>query len=323
MDEKTLSLQEWLTLVFSPDLSVADHMFPTDRHRDEYISTIHSRTDDEIRRLLLKFLIPSCTLGVDKLRLEAFIAAKDHAPDMYSRMKELEFFRRLVLFASGKSSSPPWEGITWILDLLPHFPKRALECLDGYVLAHAQQLPDGRLYGLWEAAEIIRAKYIGDPSTQSEKIAFLLSISSREFEHIIDELYSEMGYDTRLTPAQGDGGRDVMASRKGVGVLEQLRIECKQYTKPVGVEIVRALLGVVSDEKVNKGVLVTTNRFTRGALQLAERNPRLELIAGTQLIPMLNKYLGARWTTRIERIISSSTMRLAQRVPDWWESTLS
>lgn len=107
MNEKELSLEEWLSLISSSDKSVVDYEFPTDKHRDEYISTIDSRTDDEIRKLLLKFLIHSCTMGIDKLRLESFLAAKNQAPDLFGRMEQMEFTRRLVLFASGKSSSPP------------------------------------------------------------------------------------------------------------------------------------------------------------------------------------------------------------------------
>jgi restriction system protein len=312
MDEKELSLEEWLSLIFSSDKSVVDYVFPTDKHRDEYISTINDRTDNEIRKLLLKLLIHSCSLGSDQLHLASLVAAKNQAPDLFGRMEQMEFTRRLVLFASGKSSSPPWEGITWIIDLLPHFPKQALESLNGYILAHVQLLPDGRLSGLSDAEEIIRAKYIGNPTTQSEKINFLTNISSRDFEHIVEHLYSSMGYETKLTPAQKDGGRDVIAKKESVGALEHIRVECKQYTKPVGVEIARALLGVVSDEKVNKGVLVTTSHFTKGVLDLASRNPRLELISGKQLIPMLNEFLGARWTTQIERIISESYRRNQQ-----------
>jgi restriction system protein len=308
IEVREMPLDEWLALVFNPPSNKAfiDYSFPADKHREEYLSSIHNQTDEEVRKLLLKFLIPSGTLGIDQLRLAGLLAAQDSAPDMFNTMIGLQFYRRLVLYASGRSKAPPWEGITWILDLLPHFPKQALEALSAYSLAHIQQLPDGRIDGLFDAEEIIRAKYIGTPTTQSEAVQFLLNVSSREFEHIVERLYSAMDYETELTPAQKDGGRDILANKNDPGKLEHLRIECKQYNKPVDVKIVRALLGVVADEKVNKGVLVTTSRFTKGAKDFANRNPRLELIAGSNLIPLLNEHLGSRWPLKIGRLVAES-----------------
>ena len=308
IDATDLPLNEWLKYVQEPssDILIADYAFPTDRHFDEFIATINERTEGEIRNILRKLLIPSCSLGIDNTRLAGFISAKKNVPELFRRMTEKEYYRRLILFAIKKSTSQPWEGITWIIDLLPFYPKQALESISSYTLAHIQQLPDGRIHGLFDAAEIIRAKYIGTPANQCEKIRFLSEITSREFEHIIDRLYARMGYQTQLTSAQKDGGRDIIAKKRQIGTLEHLLVECKQYSKPVDIKIVRALLGVVADEKVNKGVLVTTSRFTKGAIDFANRNPQIELIAGNDLIPLLNEHLGARWPVQIERIIATS-----------------
>lgn len=303
-----LTVDEWLSLIFdpSPDAFIPDHRFPTDRHLDEYISTIQKRSDNEIRRLLLRFLVQSGAFGIDKFRLEWLLLDKKGSPERFAAMMNMQFYRRLVTFASGKSTIPPWEGITWVIDLLPHFPKQALDGLSSYILAHIPVLPDERLDGLHDAEEIIRAKYIGTPSSQAEKIRFLNQVSPREFEHIIERLYSRMGYTTILTPTQKDGGRDIIAKKEGVGTSEHLLVECKQYNRPVNITIIRALLGVVADEKVNKGVLVATSRFTKAGIALARQNPRLELISGESLIPLLNEHLGARWINRIERIVSES-----------------
>ena len=308
LDVENIPLDEWLKLVFDPpsDVLFADYEFPTERHKEEYLASIHNRTDEEVKRLLLKFLIPSITLGIDERHFGYLVDVLKSSPEEFKRLIQFQYNRRLFLFGTKKSSIPPWEGITWILDLLPHFPKEALEGLAAYTFAHIQLLPDKRLTGMWEAEEVIRAKYIGYPHNQTEKIQALIAISSREFEHLVERLYSEMGYQTQLTPPQKDGGRDVIASRKEPGKSEQLRVECKHYSQPVGVEIVRALLGVVSDEKVNKGVLVTTNRFTKGATAFAIQNPRLELIPGTELVVLLNEHLGASWPLRINQYILDS-----------------
>lgn len=309
IDAENLSLDEWLSYILKPSSKffILDYEFPTQKHADEFISTINQRTDDEIKKILLNFLIPSISLGTDKLVLQCFLHTKKYNPDAFLNLKKTQFFRRLVSFAFKKSIIPPWEGITWIVDLLPDNPKQALEVLDGYITTHISFLAEGRIRGLSEAAEIIRAKYIGTPVNQGEKVKFLQTeIKPRQFEHIVERLYYKMGYQTELTPAQKDGGRDVIIKKTQPGNSERSLIECKQYSKPVGVEIVRALLGVVSHEKVNKGILVTTNKFTKGAINLANENPRLELISGDSLIPLLNEYLGAQWWNKIEGIIIDS-----------------
>lgn len=62
--------------------------------------------------------------------------------------------------------------------------------------------------------------------------------------------------------------------------------ECKRYSpdRSVGVEIVRELYAVMEMERVNKGVIVTTSHFTRGAMAEAQRlNGRIRLIDFNEL----------------------------------------
>lgn len=303
-----LSLEEWLKLVFNPPdgKRLINVRFPTDRHRQEYLATIDQRSEEEVYKLLERFLIPTGTLESDQLNLEILISDETASREMFKRKLKNRYYQRLVLYASEESQIPPWEGITWILDLLPHFPKRALEGLYAYILAHAQILSDNRYTGLYDAATIIRAKFIGMPGTTGEKIQNLLDLSPRDFEHLVERLYHYMSYETQLTPARKDGGRDIIASKNAPGTLDHLRIECKRYNGPVGVGIVRSLLGVVSDEKVNKGVLVATSRFTQPAQKFAKHNPRLELISGDQLVILMNEHLGPSWPIHIERYVSDS-----------------
>lgn len=303
-----MPLEEWLKLIFGSksDSLFIDYEFPTDNHREEYLATISNRTDEEVKRLLLKFLVHTGTLETDRFTYQSLRELKESSPDSLNEIMKSQFLRRLVLFANKKSIVPPWEGITWILDLLPDSPKDALEGLSAYTKVHIILLPEGRLEGLFDSEAIIRAKYIGYPHTEAEKVRFFSEVTPREFEQLVERLYNKMGYETYLTSPQNDGGRDVIANIKTTAKKEHLRIECKRYNKPVGIAIARSLLGVVSDEKVNKGVLITTNRFTKGAKDFECRNPRLELISGDELVPLFNEHLGARWVLQINRIILES-----------------
>jgi hypothetical protein len=68
-----------------------------------------------------------------------------------------------------------------------------LAVLNAYFRVHAQLLPDGRLNGLSESMGVIRARYIGLPGSQPERLQFLRQLDPRDFEHLIDELYSALG----------------------------------------------------------------------------------------------------------------------------------
>jgi restriction system protein len=317
IESADLSLSKWLKLLEKPprDAIFVDYQFPTQQHKDEYISSIDQRSEAEVVALIRHFLIPSSGLGIDKMILQTFLSSSRENPEMYQRMAEREFIRRLIK-SLGPKNPPPWEGITWVLDLLPHFPKRALAGLNAYFMAHAQWLPDGRITGLSDAIELIRAKFIGVPEKVQDRVELLNSMGSREFECIVERLYNAIGYDTELTPPRADGGRDVIARQSAPARKEELRVECKRYSKSVGVEFARRLLGVVSSEKATKGVLVTSGGFTKGAREFARHNPRIELVPGTNLVLLLNEHLGPRWVAHWERLVAESLREKGEMVPD-------
>lgn len=306
-----MPLEEWIRVVCYTDNTngIMNVAFPTDEHRDQFITTINQRSEEEIHRLLYNFLVKSCSFGLfDELKFSGFVHSKENAPEIFERAKQMQFYKRLTNYMMGNKKIPPWEGNTWILDLLPHFPKLALEGLNAYIMSHIQLLPDWRISGLFDTAEVIRAKYIGFPETAQQALVTLLDISPRDFEHIVERLFDEMKYETFLTPPSKDGGRDVIATKQKTGNRERLYIECKRYapTHPVDRKTAFALLGNVSNDKVTKGIIITTSRFTRGAKKLAEDNHRIELIDGLQLVPLLNEYIGTRWPVNIEKLIATS-----------------
>src|SRR5215203_7288342 len=73
LDEKSLSLEEWLGYLNLPERkrprAFVSYCFPSDHHFKEYVSTLHQRTDREVKMLLRNFLITGGGLGVDGDRL--------------------------------------------------------------------------------------------------------------------------------------------------------------------------------------------------------------------------------------------------------------
>jgi restriction system protein len=307
-EEYTRSIDDWLDGVLRGEHDWS-FSFQSDRLKMEYLASIEHRTHAEVSRLLLKFLIPSCSLGSDKLTFQWLVHLV--------RTKELrrfsQFQRRLVAYVRSIAKSspendvpPPWEGITWVLDLLPENPREAIGALDAYFMAHCGFMPDGRLSGLSDAIEVIRAKYIDRPRSPTDAIRLLLQESPRVFEHLVERLYSAMGYQTTITPSQKDGGYDILAVKEEQGRREKIHIECKRWKENIGVPILRGLFGVVADSKATKGVCIVTSDLTASAKAFVERNPQLDFVPGDILIRLLNEYLGPMWFFGIERLVRES-----------------
>jgi hypothetical protein len=101
----------------------------------------------------------------------------------------------------------------------------------------------------------------------------IYALDPRHFEELVAEIFRDFGYEVLLTPRSRDGGLDIRAIKKdSVGTLLYL-IECKRYavTRPVGVEIVRGLYGVATEERASCGIIATTSHFTRDAKEFADK----------------------------------------------------
>ena len=122
--------------------------------------------------------------------------------------------------------------------------------------------------------------------------SLLHSLSPRRFEEVVASLLQRQGLDVILTPQAGDRGRDILAFCETVAGRHLYLVECKRYApdRPVGVQLVRALYGVVAREKATAGVLVTTSRFTSGAKSFeADVRYRLALREYDDIVSWLQK----------------------------------
>jgi restriction system protein len=103
--------------------------------------------------------------------------------------------------------------------------------------------------------DIIEA-ILKDPKTAFE-------ISPRKWEEIVAGAYHRAGFDEiTLTPPSGDGGRDVIAVKKGLGVVRIIdQVKAFGPTHLVSANDVRALMGVLHCDGASKGFLTTTSDF--------------------------------------------------------------
>jgi restriction system protein len=118
----------------------------------------------------------------------------------------------------------------------------------------------------------------------------------RGWEEIIAGAYVEAGFDeVILTPRSGDLGRDVIATKKGIGSI-RLFDQVKAYSPGhlVTADEVRSMLGVITGAaNVSKGVVTTTSDFAprlRDDPYLKPFMPyRLELKAKDDLMDWLKR----------------------------------
>ena len=116
-------------------------------------------------------------------------------------------------------------------------------------------------------------------------------IAPRAFEELIARLYNNLGYDVTVTPVTRDGGADVVArlSLPGQKPLVSV-VECKRYSpgNSVGVDIVQRLYSAMQPFGAERGVVVTTSRFTEAARKLAHSLP-IHLVDREELLRLLRE----------------------------------
>ena len=142
-----------------------------------------------------------------------------------------------------------------------------------------QRVLDGHLYDLNDAGDAQKKRIIAiaKPVIISANEAMVkelkknpedvFKLTSRQYEELIAELMSDMGYDVKLTKATRDGGKDILASIRTDATDFLMLVEAKRYGQDhkVGVSLVRALYGTLCDYQANSGMLVTTSSFSKDA----------------------------------------------------------
>ena len=126
------------------------------------------------------------------------------------------------------------------------------------------------------------------------------------FERLAMRLLRESGFvHAEVTGRSGDGGIDGKGIARMAGVLSfHVVFQCKRYQGAVSSSHVRDFRGAMVG-RADKGLLITTGRFSRDAIAEATRvgAPPIDLIDGDRLADMLKVLkLGVR-TEMVERVI--------------------
>ena len=141
-----------------------------------------------------------------------------------------------------------------------------------------------------------RAERINRAAVESEVLAAALKLSPTGFEDLVVRLLERMGYgrargSATRTAGSGDGGIDGIISQDPLG-LDRIYVQAKRYTDTaVDRPLIHGFAGALLSKQGDRGVFITTSRFTKGAQEEADRiNARIELIDGTRLAELLVQY---------------------------------
>ncbi|GAA0957145.1 restriction endonuclease [Kribbella koreensis] len=117
----------------------------------------------------------------------------------------------------------------------------------------------------------------------------LLELTPDEFEHLVHNLLTRMGLETRLFRSGNDGGIDCVAYDPRPITGGKFVVQAKLYTRTVPPSAVRDLFGTVLDAGATKGILITTSGFGPSSYQFANGKP-LQLIDGTGLLALCHQH---------------------------------
>ena len=123
----------------------------------------------------------------------------------------------------------------------------------------------------------------------------LARVSWQDFERLLASYYTGQGYrvehvGTAGSGARFDGGIDLKLHRG----THYIVVQCKHWNvQQVTHNAVHELLGVMLTEQATGAIVVTSGEFTKAAQAAAAKEPRIQLIDGAALRPMLGVLVGA------------------------------
>lgn len=93
------------------------------------------------------------------------------------------------------------------------------------------------------------------------------NLTDADFEIVMAEIYARLGYDVTRKQSTRDGGKDIIIRKPEILGDFIYYVECKKYApdRHIGVGIIRNLVGTVTTDRVNGGILATTSFFTKPA----------------------------------------------------------
>jgi restriction system protein len=212
-------------------------------------------------------------------------------------------FNRIVDFAKVLSRVPPWFTLPLAGAAYFFLHRLAVTPGTGQVVG-AEAAGDAAAFAIARALSVVfqflvplclamsaalwlkgflqrrQMKRLADAAADGDDLA---GLSWEQFEQVCAQGFASMGFDAQLTAAAADGGYDIVLKSTAGTFL----VQAKHWReRSVGVDIVRALYGVVQAEGAAGGYVVTSGLFTHAAAEFAAGKP-IWLYTGKRLRELL------------------------------------
>lgn len=119
----------------------------------------------------------------------------------------------------------------------------------------------------------------------------LADLTPRELEALVARLLAEVGYKVHLSSSTRDMGYDLIVDRPDpLFGQESILVEVKKYApdRVVGTAPVRSFFGAMLNNNIQKGLFVTTGRFSKEAMRLPQSLASIRMVDGEALSEWLN-----------------------------------
>ncbi|MDB6124225.1 MAG: hypothetical protein JWQ71_3218 [Pedosphaera sp.] len=132
---------------------------------------------------------------------------------------------------------------------------------------------------------------------QQASLETLRETTWKDFEYLVAEAYRRQGYQVTYSLGKGaDGGVDLIICKAGRTSL----VQCKQWkTFSVGAPVIREQFGIMTAEKADEAIIVTSGKFTAEAESFALGKP-IQLLDGPGLLELVKQVQRRSPTSRIE-----------------------
>lgn len=148
-------------------------------------------------------------------------------------------------------------------------------------------------------AELVeRAEREANAAIQAELLRRIHALPPEFLERLVLKLLVAIGYGERIDGAAdhvgrpGDEGIDGVVRQDPLGIdLAYLQAKRCEPDSAVGRPDIRAFVGALHDAQANRGIFITTSRFSPAAREYAERvGVRIILIDGARLTELMLRY---------------------------------
>jgi HJR/Mrr/RecB family endonuclease len=217
-----------------------------------------------------------------------------------------EYFVALILFVISTFLAPllvdefadwmPWLSRQLVTRAARRLPISSRDRYEEEWLAEQTALPGGKLNQVRFGISIFVRSFqlrraLNEVSHKALRPLQWEQLSHNEFEYLVRNLISAMGYRKYATAPTMDGGVDIIARKRRLFMNSLVVVEIKRCQGPVPVNYVRAFLWAAKEHRAKRAIFITTSRFGPASQKLAKRYKQLELIDGAALNELLAEHM--------------------------------